>query len=142
MYDYQDVLVGTDGSETAATAVDHAVSLADGVGDTVHVLSVANPEQNPMAFGLDSVAEVEEAAERAAEEVNDHVGVGTIRATVREGTPADEILAVADEQDVDAIVLGRSGRSNLAERITGSTTDRVVRRATRPVVLVPPTAED
>ena len=142
MYDYEDILVGTDGSETASIAVRHAISLADGIDDTVYVVSVADPGTNPLAFGVETVAEMEEATERAVDEMRAHMGEGDVRAAVRRGTPTDELLAYADERDVDAIVLGRSGQSGLAERVTGSTADGVVRRATRPVVLVPRTIED
>lgn len=141
MSHYQDILVATDGSEPASRAVDHATSLADGIDDTVYVLSVADPSENPMAFGVETVEAIDDAIQRTAEEMSEHVGEADVRGTVRRGTPADRILAFADEKDVDAVVLGRSGASGLAERILGSTADRVVRRATLPIVLVPDAVE-
>lgn len=141
MYHYEDILVGTDGSETAATAVEHATSLADGIDDTVYVLSVADSAERPLTYGADSVEGVEEAVERTATEMRAHAGEATVRGAVREGRPADELLAYAAEQDVDVVVLGRSGRTGLADQVLGSTADRVVRRAAVPVVLVPQAVE-
>lgn len=133
---YEDILVATDGSEVASRAVDHAVGLANGIDDTVYVLSVANPSESPMAFGAETVAEIETATDRTVEELDEHLGEGDLRGAVRRGQPAEQICSFATEQDVDAIVLGRSS-SGLAERLLGSTADRVAREASRPVVLVP-----
>lgn len=138
MSHYSDVLVATDGSEPASRAVDHATSLADGIDDTVYVLSVADRSENLMAFDAESYEGVETAVDRTADTILDHAGQADVEGAVREGTPADEILSFADDEDVDVVVLGRSRKSGLAEQILGSTADRVVQHATRPVVLVPP----
>lgn len=142
MYHYKDILVATDGSETASNAVEHAVSLADGIDDTVYVLSVADSARQPLTYGVETVEELEEAVERTAEEMGEHAGEATVKGAVRRGRPADEILAYADEMDVDVVVLGRSGRTGLADRIVGSTADRVMRQSTVPVVLVPEAVEE
>ncbi|MFB6146749.1 MAG: universal stress protein [Halobacteriaceae archaeon] len=139
MHHYQDILVATDGSDPAARAVDHACALADGIDDTVYVLSVADTEARPMAFGAESTAAVEAAMERTVEEMREHTG--DVRGAIREGEPAEEILAFAGETDADVVVLGRSGRSGLPADVIGSTANRVVQRTTLPVVLIPPTAE-
>jgi nucleotide-binding universal stress UspA family protein len=141
MHHYQDILVGTDGSDTAARAVEHAVSLADGVDDTVYVLSVADAAKNPLMYDVETLDGVEAAVERTATEMQDHAGEATVRGAVREGPPADGLLSYADEQDVDVIVLGRQGRSGLADEVPGSTADRVVRNADVPVAVVPEAAE-
>ncbi|WP_440991628.1 universal stress protein [Haloarchaeobius baliensis] len=134
---YESILVATDGSETAGRAVDHAVSLADDPGDTVYVLSVAHSRESPMSFGVETVEGIETAVERTAAEVGEHLGEATVKGMVRRGRPVDEILATADEVGADVIVLGRTGRSGLADRILGSTADRVVRRSALPVLLIP-----
>jgi len=137
MSQYTEILVATDGSEPASQAVDHALSLADGIGDTVYVLSVADRSENLMAFDAESYEGVEAALNRTAEEALEHADQATVEGAVRKGTPADEILEFAAEEDVDVVVLGRSSRSGLAEQILGSTADRVVQHATIPIVLVP-----
>lgn len=141
MSHYTDILVATDGSEPASAAVDHAVELADGINDTVYVLSVADDTANPMAFGVETVAAIDDAIEETATEMSEHLGKATVEGTVRRGSPSDEILAVADEADADVIVLGR-GTSGLADRLLGSTADRVVERADRPVVIVPASVDE
>jgi universal stress protein A len=56
---------------------------------------------------------------------------------IRFGKPADEILAFAEENNVDLIVMGTHGRTGLAHLLAGSVTERVVRSSKRPVLTVP-----
>jgi nucleotide-binding universal stress UspA family protein len=55
---------------------------------------------------------------------------------VREGGAAREILAYADEGDVDLIVMGSHGRSGFQRLLLGSVTDTVLRKARCPVLTV------
>ena len=52
------------------------------------------------------------------------------------GRPDREILAYADEQAVDHIVMGSHGRRGLSRLVLGSVAERVVRRAPVPVTVV------
>ena len=52
------------------------------------------------------------------------------------GQPADVIQAVADERDFDLIVMGRRDRGLLHRVVLGSVSDEVLRRTTRPVLVV------
>lgn len=53
---------------------------------------------------------------------------------IRMGDPADEVLKIAVEKDIDLIVVGIKGRSNLEYVFVGSVADKVFRRAPVPVV--------
>ncbi|MCK5833265.1 universal stress protein [bacterium] len=53
-----------------------------------------------------------------------------------EGIPFHEILRVADKESVDAIVIGSTGKGLISEMILGSTSEKVVREAKVPVVVV------
>lgn len=53
-----------------------------------------------------------------------------------EGTVADTIVRVAQEREAAAIVVGAHGRGRLGALVLGSTSQGVVRRADRPVVVV------
>jgi nucleotide-binding universal stress UspA family protein len=60
-----------------------------------------------------------------------------VRARVVSGTPADEIVRVAEETNADLIVMGVTPRGALGRRIFGSTAARVIRTANRPVLAIP-----
>ena len=53
------------------------------------------------------------------------------------GKPSEEILRVAEEQNVDLIVLGKSSNRVRGNRVLGSTTRRVNRLSKIPVMVVP-----
>jgi nucleotide-binding universal stress UspA family protein len=55
---------------------------------------------------------------------------------VREGKPATVILEVAEELKPDLIVIGSHGRSGLDHLLIGSVTERVLRKADLPVLVV------
>jgi nucleotide-binding universal stress UspA family protein len=56
----------------------------------------------------------------------------------RSGEAADGILAQAEEMDADLIVLATHGRRGVSHFLIGSVAERVIRRATRPVLVVRP----
>jgi nucleotide-binding universal stress UspA family protein len=57
---------------------------------------------------------------------------------VREGVPFAEIIALAQEQKTDLIVMGSQGRRGLTHFLVGSVAERVVRRAHCNVLCVKP----
>jgi nucleotide-binding universal stress UspA family protein len=60
-----------------------------------------------------------------------------VRVVLSEGEPVDAILGRASGDDVDMIVMGTHGRTGLSRLFVGSVAEGVLRRASRPVVVVP-----
>ena len=123
---YEDVLVATDGSDVAADAAESAIALANDLEATVHALSVTEPngDRTTAEQSTESVERDATAAGCAAE------------AVVREGRPSSEILAYAEEADVDLIVVGTHGRTGIRQTILGSVALEVIRESTVPVLTV------
>ena len=62
---------------------------------------------------------------------------------VCEGFPPDDILEKANKFDCDAIVMGTHGKGFMANTFLGSTAKRVLRRARKPIFIIPlPKAEE
>jgi nucleotide-binding universal stress UspA family protein len=133
------ILVAVDDSPQAWDALEYALDRFQDADVTI--LSVLDPvetvlgREDPSAPGPeDAEAEVdavlEEATEIAsefdAEVTTDHVS----------GDPANEIVAYAEETDVDHIVVGSHGRSGLSRVLLGSTAETIVRRSPVPVTVV------
>ena len=147
---YDTILVPTDGSENAAAAAGHALSLAGEFDAAVHVLHVIDTRRTEGLLGSDAEDAgdprdegAEEAAERASGGVTEAIeelaadAGRTPVVEVRAGVPHATILAYAAEHGVDLISLGASGHTGLDRYLVGSTAERVVRLSDVPVLTVP-----
>lgn len=136
MYDH--VLVPTDGSASVRQAVVHGSAIAARFDATLHALSVIPEGPYGSLEGERALAKLEDDAERAVERVESEVapkGVSVVTAVWR-GVPDEEILAYADGNDVDMIVMGTHGREGIDRMLVGSVTETIVRNAEVPVVTV------
>ncbi|MDQ2054138.1 universal stress protein [Halobellus sp. H-GB7] len=136
---YDTILVPTDGSDGMARVAEHAIHLARLSEATLHVLHVVDTSAVPLDAHSQSVQEgIEEAGRTSVAEIHDRatdVGIYAITA-VQYGTPHQEILAYADENDVDLVVLGTHGRTGLPHVLLGSVAERVVQHSEVPVLTV------
>lgn len=139
-YPYEDVLVPTDGSATAAAAAKWAVDVAGTYGATVHALSVVDSASLGLDVrSLDHADEVEAAAREAVDEVRAAAREAGVSATgdVTTGTTYREIGAYVDRHGIDLVVVGRRGGSDLERYLLGGVADRTLRTSHVPVVTVP-----
>lgn len=65
-------------------------------------------------------------------------GLISVRTLVREGIPADEITRVAEEEDVDLIIMGSNGKRGLLRLVTGCVSKDVEKNAMVPVIVAKP----
>ena len=115
---------------------DAAAQLAEETGAQVAVVSVDELETEKLAPLPRE--HYRQRAERAATQTAERLearGVSASR-TVRSGRALDEIIAFADEQDADLIVVGSSTRGRLASALLGSVPLGLVRESRRPVLVV------
>lgn len=138
---YDRVLFPTDGSEGAEAAFGYVLDLAAAHGATLHLLYVADTSHDSVTRIGGEVVDVleregegivEAFAERAAER---DVPTAT---EVLQGAVPETITTYAAEFGIDLIVMPTHGRTGLQRLVLGSTTERVVRRATTPVLTLRP----
>jgi nucleotide-binding universal stress UspA family protein len=137
---YDKILVAIDNSEPSDRAVLAARDLAILSKGEVWVMHLREREiavKTGMAFsdetGADANAEVEGALKVLSEAgVKAHGEVGT---TIY-GYAARVIADNAADKDVDVIVMGSRGRSDLTGFILGSTVHKVIHLTDRPVLIV------
>jgi nucleotide-binding universal stress UspA family protein len=80
--------------------------------------------------------EVMTAARRALEKLAE--SAGGLRSALREGEPAREIVAAAEEEKASMIAMGTHGRKGLSHLFLGSVAEKVVRQSPVPVLTVKP----
>ena len=138
---YKKILVPTDGSEFAKKAQRHALFLAKVSGAEIVAVSVT---ENNFVNGLpldDEIYQLNQVLnERSEENLKefDKLNDDDIKIThvIREGSPARVILEVANEENIDLIVMGSSGKSGFDRFIMGSVADKVVNSAKCAVLVV------
>jgi nucleotide-binding universal stress UspA family protein len=59
-----------------------------------------------------------------------------VKAYMRVGYPSEEIILMANDPDIDLIIIGSRGRSGIRRLLLGSTAERVVEHASCPVLVV------
>jgi nucleotide-binding universal stress UspA family protein len=141
------ILFATDGSPEADLARDLLSRLPFVSGSELLVASVVGREETdddeshdqPNNVSTDEIREAREEVERSAYQLA-KAGVAT-ECLVVGGYPADVICRIAEEKDIDLVVLGSSGRSALARFFLGSVSQRAAKHASCPVLIVKPPAE-
>lgn len=139
------VLVATDGSTSAARAEGVAAAIAAGCKSRLVVVTISrglpDAELRRLAHIEGDLGKarhtlianiLDEAAGRAR-----HAGVMDVKTLSDHGDPATAILAIAEREQVDLIVLGKRGVSALSQLLLGSVSRSVVDRARCAVTVVP-----
>jgi nucleotide-binding universal stress UspA family protein len=141
------ILVGTDGSETAQTAVLRAIELAAGLEARLQIVSAYEPVSDPRLRGEQVIApkdvqwavnphdDVLALLETARAQAVD-AGVSEVETFARVGDAADAIVDVAEEQRSDLIVVGNKGMTGTKRFLLGSVPNKVTHHAPCSVLIV------
>ena len=136
---YDTVLLPTDGSDAMQTVIEHARDVVERRGADVHVLYVVD-DRAFLTLDDDRIPDVtdrlREQGGRATDETASAFDADVdVTTEIRQGNPADEILAVADERDADLVVMGTHG-SDPTRNMLGSVSQKVVTLSSAPVLTV------
>ncbi|HEY5333921.1 MAG TPA: universal stress protein [Solirubrobacterales bacterium] len=140
------IVVGTDGSDTAAEAVRQAIDLTRLTGATLSIVSAYAPvpkrriqgEQEgappDIAHGIGPREDVNLVLDAAAAEARS--AGAEVRTHPVEADPADAILNVAEEIKADLIVVGNKGMTGARRYFLGSVPNNVTHHAPCSVLVV------
>jgi len=119
---YKHILVGTDGSTTAAKAVDRAVELAQASGASITILTAGVGEQAKKIVDR-------EAARHADAGVN-------IDTRVDERDASTALVEIAEDGDYDLLVVGNKGMTGASRFFLGSVPNKVSHHVQRSLLIV------
>jgi len=146
------ILVPTDFSGCANYALAYAATIARAANAMVICVNVVEPIVPAVGYtGMVEampIAEMSEQMEDSAErELPGVMNCEELRGlkveeVIGHGDAAAEIVRVADEREVDLIVISSHGRTGLGRIIFGSTAEAVVRHARCPVLVVKPPPDE
>jgi nucleotide-binding universal stress UspA family protein len=141
---FKTILYPTDFSDVASSALQFVKQLKEaGAKDVivVHVIDIRGIDALSRYASRDLI-EIENLMEEEIEKKLDQLeqeltecGL-TVKARIERGVPFREILRVEEEEDVSLIVLGSHGVSNIEEMFLGSVSEKVIRKAKSPVLVV------
>jgi nucleotide-binding universal stress UspA family protein len=144
---FTSILVGTDGSDTAHTAVRRAIALAAGLGAQLQIVSAYEPvsDHRPRGEEVPAPADVQWMMNphgevlALLEEMQTEAragGVAEVQTFARQGDAADAIIDVAEEQGSDLIVVGNKGMTGAKRFLLGSVPNKVSHHAPCSVLIV------
>jgi nucleotide-binding universal stress UspA family protein len=142
---FRSIVVGTDGTASAAKAVLGAAQLAASQGgSTLHIVTVQKPLSTTAIAAADLASAAPVAAEtnweeeirgeldrllaQASEEAGEAGGQLTIETHARFGNPAEVLCEIAEHLDADLIVVGNRGMQG-GRRFLGSVPNTVSHHA-------------
>jgi nucleotide-binding universal stress UspA family protein len=146
---YTQIVVGTDGSETAGVAVHHAAQLAKLSGATLHIVHAYRPVgvgeaaivASSGAMSIDVTGINNGIADNAAQ-VCAHAASAVERGDVKvethavPGEPSDALLTVAHDVGADLLVVGNRGMSGARRFVLGSVPNKISHHAPCSVLIV------
>jgi len=108
---FRSIIVGTDGSETAALAVDRAVELGVASGAKVTIASAGSPARAKQVVEAEAGRHTEAGVE--------------IRTEVLDGDPVSALLDRAETGDFDLMVVGNKGMTGASRFLLGSVPNKI-----------------
>jgi nucleotide-binding universal stress UspA family protein len=143
---FEKIVVGTDGSDTAAQAVTQAGEFASKLGASLVIVSAFDPVANSrldkeregaptdVEWSINEREDVDLMLGRSAAPLKE-LGID-VKVTARQGNPADAILDVAEEENADLIVVGNKGMAGARRFLLGSVPNKISHHAPCSVLIV------
>jgi nucleotide-binding universal stress UspA family protein len=144
---FASIVVGTDGSATARTALAQAIGLARQSGARLQIVSAYEPVADQrlrnqqievpkdLEWMVNPRGDVLQMLDAAREEAT-KAGLTEVETFARQGDAADAILDVAEEQRSDLIVVGNRGMTGASRFLLGSVPNKVSHHAPCSVLIV------
>lgn len=141
---FRKILYPTDFSDRSKKVLTYMKQFKDAGTEEVVILHVVDtrklhiPEVYSIVgvsvLGDKQASEAAEEANKMAKQLND-IGLRTM-IRIEKGIPFKEILRVETEEAISLIVIGSHGTSNVEEMLLGSVSEKVIRKANGPVLVV------
>jgi nucleotide-binding universal stress UspA family protein len=139
----RNIVIGIEDTQNADPHLAPAIELAKELGATLHVVhayDLPDPSLYPYlelsVFSAEAIQQMHERAQRDLEKQVQQITNSTrVVCRPRPGPAALVILNVADEVEADLIIVGTTNRGKIERAILGTTAQRVLRSARRPVLV-------
>ncbi len=146
---FKKLLFCTDFNSDAMSAFHYALNIAEGNPGSELILFHVIPEPDAQ-FWKSYIYEVDNVDLKAKQDIDRKIAevyIPIIPEGIKWSTRyligniGEEILKAAKNDDVDLIIIGRGAGSNIINRMLGNYTEKIIRKAKCPVLVVPENAE-
>lgn len=148
---YKRILLTSDGSKNSEYAIKHALQIASDehaeiivlhVVDSKHLSSISDEaiDDDNVVFDdhgdhvLEHIASLIDEYKKELEIDDDSLQVSKLSV---EGNPAEMIIQVCEKEKIDMIIMANSGKHKLDRFLLGSVTEKTIREAPVPVLVIP-----
>lgn len=131
------ILAPTDFSDLSAAGVRYACQLAKDTGAEVIIFNVVALDESNAVDKRDIERHQTRLDEFVREKAAEAGANLKLRKAVEAGQPFGAIVDCAERENIDLIVMSSHGRSGLSRMLIGSVTDKILRGACCPVLVVP-----
>ncbi len=147
MLSIKKILIPIDGSDSSLEALVYAGTFASEYKISVYLMTVTEPHHSIYDAYAEQVTlthRVSEATtilnQRLSETEKKAKALGISNIILRRcfGTPCEKIIEVATKEEIDLIVMGTHARTGIAHFLIGSVTEKVIRTAPCPVLVIRP----
>jgi universal stress protein A len=141
MITIKSILCPVDFSEASLNAVRYACEFAKAMNAKVYLLNVVEPRPMVADMSMNYIP-LEEDLEKAATEDIDVMKSDIVKkgiaalSDIRIGQPADIILTLAADPEINLVIMGSHGKTGLSRLLMGSVAEEVVRKSPCPVLIV------
>ncbi len=143
----KNIIVPTDFSLKSINALQFAKKIAQKTNGTIHLVNVVEPTPGTYSSTGEFLSDefddtftlrlADRQQEKMSELAEKHIGkTYEIDASVKIGFPLQEIRKMIEELDADLLIMGSKGSTDEEDFFLGSFTDKVVRSAKCPVIVV------
>ncbi|MDJ0807303.1 MAG: universal stress protein [Gammaproteobacteria bacterium] len=145
------ILLATDGSESAKSAIDYLLQFPLPEGSELHLITVIEKEIYKSKKKTELNAEQRELLEQTKQMLHDEAGDIIAEAEaqlsaagwrcnsqIREGHPSREIVRAAKKLGVDLVIVGSHGLGGIKRFLLGSVSDKVLAYACCSVLIIRP----
>ena len=146
---YNKILLTSDGSKNSEYAIKHALQIASDENAEIIVLHVVD-SKHLSSIPEEALDDDNIVFDEVSDNVLDHVvnviddlkvknGIDaiTVRKLTVEGNPADIIIKVCKKENIDMVIMANSGKHKLDRFLLGSVTEKTIREAPVPVLVIP-----
>ncbi len=137
------ILIATDGSETANEAADFGIEMIGCSGAkiyAVYVIDTTPYRSVPLdqIWSKETLEDFEKEGQEATayiEKIGKAAGA-EVETRVLKGNPAEKTLTFAEDNNLDMIIVGSLGKSGYERLLMGSVSEKIIRHAKVPVLVV------